>query len=238
MNRYRTTIAGGLAAGAMVLTGCASTFSTQVSNFNQWPANAHGASYTIAAQTPVAGTGAAAQGGVVLSELERKTYEGYLASQLQNQGLVPAAAPARARMVADMKINARREVVQYSVPTYVPAPYYGFGYRHWPYYDDYYCDGGGGFSRMGGMCLTERMVVQPIQVYQLTVRLADRAGVPVGQAAPAVFESTAEYAGTAALPSVVPYLMESVFDGFPGTNGQVRKIEFNADTGAKVVPKK
>ena len=82
---------------------------TKVSNFNQWPANAAGASFAV---QPASGE------GVALGELERKTYEGYLTQHLQAQGLVPAAVPARARMQADMAVNVKRELRQFSVPVY------------------------------------------------------------------------------------------------------------------------
>ena len=85
----RTLVSALALAGVTALAGCASTFSTKVSNFNQWPANAAGASFAV---QPATGE------GVALGELERKTYEGYLAKHLQAQGMVPAAVPAQARM--------------------------------------------------------------------------------------------------------------------------------------------
>lgn len=235
----RTLVSALALAGVSALAGCASTFSTKVSNFNQWPANAAGASFAV---QPASGE------GVALGELERKTYEGYLTQHLQAQGLVPAAVPARARMQADMAVNVKRELRQFSVPVYRHIPWGGFG--TWPYYPgaawgggpwnlwDYYEDGPLGMGGMAPVYLGEQLVTRPVHFYQLTVRIADRAQASRAQAAPKVFESTAEYVGNPVeLPSVMPYLMESVFDRFPGTNGQVRTVEFNSDTGAKVVPK-
>lgn len=228
-----------LLAGVTTLAGCASTFSTKVSNFNAWPDNAADATFAV---QPANGQ------GVALGELERKTYEGYLAKNLQAQGLKPAVTQAQARMLADMAINVRREMRQYSVPVYRTIPWGGFG--TWPYYPgaafggpwspwDYYEDGGFGMGGMAPVYLGEQLVARPVQFYQLTVRIADKAQAPKGQPAPKVFESTAEYAGDPVeLPSVMPYLMESVFDRFPGTNGEVRAVEFDSETGAKIVPKR
>lgn len=234
----RTLASALLVAGVTALAGCASTFTTKVSNFNQWPANAAGASFAV---QPATGE------GVALGELERKTYEGYLAQNLQKQAMVQAATPAQARMQADMAVNVKRELRQFSVPVYRHIPWGGFG--TWPYYPgaawngpwnpgDYYEDGAFGMGGMMPMYLGEQIVTRPVHYYQLRVRIADRAQALKGQPAPRVFESTAEYVGNPVeLPSVMPYLMESVFDRFPGTNGQVRTIEFDSDTGAKVVPK-
>ena len=234
----RTLASALLVAGVTALAGCASTFTTKVSNFNQWPADAAGASFAV---QPATGE------GVALGELERKTYEGYLAQNLQKQGMVPAAVPAQARMQADMAVNVKRELRQFSVPVYRHIPWGGFdtcpSYPRAPWNGpwnpgDYYEDGAFGMGGMMPMYLGEQVVTRPVHYYQLRVRIADRAQALKGQPAPRVFESTAEYVGNPVeLPSVMPYLMESVFDRFPGTNGQVRTIEFDSDTGAKVVPK-
>ena len=212
---YKLAAAVALAAG---LTGCANTLTTNVSNFNQWPSNAQGATYTIV-PAPESSS---------WSELERKTYEGYVAQRLQQQGLRPAAQAAAARMVVDMQVQSRREKVRVTTPTYVPAPYYGpWGWR----YDDYWCDDGWMARRVGSMCLVERTTVQAVDVHQLQVRIRDRSQKGAGAGAPAVFESKAEYVGQAPLSSVMSYLVASVFDQFPGKNGEVHRVQFDTDTG-------
>ena len=221
----RTALA---AIAALLVTGCANTVTTTVSGFQQWPSDTKGATYTITSSStnPQA---------VALSDLERQTYEGYLAQQLQKQGLVPAAKPASARMVADMQVLAQRQNVEVRQPVYVPAPWWG--YRPWSSAWDasYYCD-----SPRWGMaasCLTERVTVQAIDVYRLNVRIQDRAQNKEGAVTP-VFEAAAEYAGTASLPTAMPYLMETAFDKFPGSaDGKPRQVHFNADTGVKKADK-
>ena len=37
-----------------------------------------------------------------------------------------------------------------------------------------------------------------------------------------------------ALPTMAPYLVRAVFDGFPGQNGQVRRVNFDRETGAVI----
>ncbi|MEJ3959050.1 DUF4136 domain-containing protein [Brachymonas sp. G13] len=220
-----------LAAGVALLAGCSTTFSTQVTNFNQWPQHTRGATYTIV-QNPQPGT-------LELSELERQTYENQLSRALQAQGLVPAARPESARLEADMGVTLKREIIEYTRPVYRDMPWWGWpGYNFGPGFGpwDHWEDGGLG-GAWGGMYLTEQLVRQPLHTYSLKVRIRDRAQQQGSAAAPAVFESTAQYAGNPVqLPSLMPYLMQSAFDGFPGQNGQTRKIEFDADTGARRLP--
>ena len=229
--RRRPLAAMALAAVAALLAGCSTTFSTQVTNFNQWPQHVAGATYTIV-QTAQPGT-------LELSELERQTYENQLSRALQAQGLVPAAKPESARLEADMGVTLKREIIEYSRPVYRHMPWWGWpGYNFGPGFGpwDHWEDGGLG-GAWGGMYLDEQLVRQPLHTYSLKVRIRDRAQQQGRAAAPSVFESTAQYAGNPVqLPSLMPYLMESAFDGFPGQNGQTRKIEFDADTGARRLP--
>ena len=65
-----------------------------------------------------------------------------------------------------------------------------------------------------------------------TQRYIDLWQQQAGHPAPQVFESRAEYEGApASLPALMPLLMEAAFDRFPGVNGQVRVLRFDARTG-------
>ncbi len=47
-----------------------------------------------------------------------------------------------------------------------------------------------------------------------------------------MFEATATSSGaTATLSVTMPYLVRSVFEGFPGNNGQTRALVFDMDKG-------
>jgi hypothetical protein len=60
-----------------------------------------------------------------------------------------------------------------------------------------------------------------------------RLRVDIAEGAGKVFEASATSSGTNATLSVtMPYLIRSVFDGFPGTNGQSREVEFDVDKGS------
>lgn len=236
----RCWLGAGLLVAAALLTGCAGTLTTQVTNFHQWPDNTRGATYTVAPLRMEAAVGSAS----ALSELEQKTYVGYVERGLQAQGLVPAVAPQQARLVAEVVLQARRDTVKVSQPVYRSVPWAGFGYPRWypgapwsaPFNPgDFIEDGPLGMGRMA-MVLDEEIVERPVQVYRLKLGIADRAQATVkGVAAPKVFESAAEYAGEPLdVPLVMPYLVESVFDHFPGTSGQSRRVVFDARKGRKL----
>jgi Domain of unknown function (DUF4136) len=62
---------------------------------------------------------------------------------------------------------------------------------------------------------------------------ARRLRVDIAEGAAKVFEASATSSGSNATLSVsMPYLIRSVFDGFPGTNGQSREVEFDVDKGS------
>ena len=167
-----------LAAGVALLAGCSTTFSTQVTNFNQWPQHTRGATYTIV-QNPQPGT-------LELSELERQTYENQLSRALQAQGLVPAARPESARLEADMGVTLKREIIEYTRPVYRDMPWWGWpGYNFGPGFGpwDHWEDGGLG-GAWGGMYLDEQLVRQPLgDRHQHMRAIPGRLAVPADLAA-------------------------------------------------------
>ena len=73
--------------------------------------------------------------------------------------------------------------------------------------------------------------MQTIQVSNLRLRLLDTQG-PASGSPRTIFESNATHEGSPSpLPSVVPYLVRAVFEGFPGANGRVQVVRFKRDTG-------
>ena len=239
--RYGRLLAA--AVVAFVLSGCASRLTVQTTRFQQWPSNAQNASYAIAPTlinepeqqplTPQAVDGRQTQ---ALPELQAKTYEAYLAQSLQAQGLVPAARPEQARMLARMTVQSRRSMVARRVPVVRPSLWLGFGGGHWRY--------GGYFSYPWGYYddydWGERIVQQPIQSYRLRVHIADRGQAAATRTtAPAVFEGSAEYTGRpVALNQIMPYLLRAIFNGFPGVSGQTQQVQFDTHSGELVPSKK
>ena len=76
-----------------------------------------------------------------------------------------------------------------------------------------------------------QQLMETIQISSLRLRLLDTQG-PTSNSPRTVFESNATHeGGPNPLPSVVPYLVRAVFEGFPGANGRVQVVRFKPDTG-------
>jgi len=211
----------GVLSAAALLAGCAATVSTQVTNFNAWPADAAGASFAF--QPRAAGGG---------KELEQSTYEQYVREQLEALGLTSAATPQQARFVVEVDANGSQRTVTSLQPVYqnyrvfVPARAGANGTVVPGYWSA---------DMIGGQYIGDRSVARTLQVSKLRVQMRDRKANP---AAPvSVFESTAVYeGGMENLPDLVPYLAKAAFDGFPGRNGQTRELRFDMNTGQPTGP--
>lgn len=193
-----------LAAALLALGGCASTLSARVTTYQQWPVGAQGEYYRIVPAPQQSGN------------LQFAAYADMLRAAIGPIGLREAGDAGQARF--DVRFEYGNPVKRVWERRYDDAyMYYG-----WPGWAGYY----GGWGRWGGgfMYYTPRTVNVPVDVYRntLTVTISDRLaeGRDVYQAS-AVHNSQAEN-----LDAVMPYLMQAIFDGFPGNNGQVKEVRY------------
>lgn len=199
-----------LAMGAaLLLAGCASTLTAKVTRFNQWPADAAGASYRFTAPDPQ-------------RDLELQAYQGQVAAELQRLGLRPAAAGETARFVVDVQADLSEKQRQRLVPVYSDQ---------WAYVPPWRDAQGrlyGGHwmpDPMGSRYVGDRTVTQTVQHSQLKLRISESGP---GNASRMVFEATSVHEGSEDdLVAVVPYLVRGTFQDFPGANGQVRRLSFD-----------
>lgn len=192
-------------AALMVLAGCASTISARVTTFQQWPADAQGASYRI---VPPAG-----------EALEVQTFADMVRAAIGRTGLYEAQGGQSPRF--DVHFEYGTTVSQEWQQRYTDPYYSGFGPWGWGgYYGGFRGWGGGIFYSPPPM-----LVNVPVQVTKntlvVTINDNQRQGVQVYKST-AVSSSSAE-----SLVQVMPYLAQAVFDGFPGNNGQVRDITYD-----------
>lgn len=207
---------------ASLLTACASPIVTQVSNFNQWPSDATGSSFAFImppsspSQPP--------------PELELATYQAYAQQELEKLGLRKAAPGQSARLLVELGWIAQPQERTYRQPVYDDRLVFYPPYRNaaGQVFPGYWAP-----SRFGPTYLGDRLVPYTVQFNQIDLRILDTRGSPAGQPR-AVFESHAVYEGQAALPTIAPYLVRAVFEGFPGQNGQVRRVNFDRETGAVI----
>ncbi len=200
----------------VALSGCAAApFRADVSRFQQLPP-AQGQSFAIKAADP------ADQGGIEFS-----TYAGIVAQRMQSLGYVPATgANADLTVKLDYGVDKgqQRRVVSRD-PFYDPfwgygsgyySPYYYRGRRHasfaYGYYDPFLF-GGHGFGRGYD---EDSYTVYTSGIDLKIVRSAD------GQS---LFEGKAEAKSRSnRLSYLVPNLVEAMFTGFPGNNGEMVRI--------------
>jgi hypothetical protein len=198
-----------LGVATLGLSACANTLNTEVSRYQAMPAP-QGQTFVV-----VPGEGMAANGG-----LEFQRYAGIVAQQLQARGYTPAASPQSASMTVQLGYGVDRGQVRV---TSDPFPYGGygfgspfyyprFGFRHAFYYgwDDPFWYGG-----YGGRGIDSYVE------YHSQIDLHIRAA---GTNTP-LFDGRAQARSqTNRLDVLVPSLVEALFTGFPGRNGEVVKI--------------
>lgn len=190
--------------------GCASTLRSDVTSFQRWPANAAGSSYSFKRLGNQEGS------------LEHKTYEDLARTELSQLGLKEAASGTKGRFEVslDYGVNTRtirtREPIVANQSYWHPAHYH----QHWGWRPGYWAN-----SPYGSAVVGYRNVNRDVSTRRLRVDIAEGASK--------VFEASATSSGSNATLSVtMPYLVRSVFDGFPGTNGQSREVEFDVDKGS------
>jgi hypothetical protein len=206
---------------AALLSGCASPITARVSSFQQWPSDTVGSRFGFLA--PVDHT----------RELEQATYASLVAVELAKQGLQPAASGQPARILVDLSVSSQLENRSYSRPVYQDQYVYRPGFRDAAgrIYPGYWVP-----DPFGPRYVGNQQLMETVQVSSLRLRLLDTQG-PAGSSPRTVFESTATHeGGPSPLPTVVPYLVRAVFDGFPGANGRVQVVRFKPDTGEVIRP--
>lgn len=199
---------------SLLLSGCASVITAQVSSFQQWPSDARGSSFSLLA--PVEAS----------RSLEQASYGAQVAAELEKQGLRQAAPGQQARFLVEVNVSRDTENRASLRPVYQdryvfhPARRDAAG-RIYP--------GFWGPDPFGPRYVGDQQIVQTISLSRLRLRLLDAQADP--RAPRTVYEAQAVHEGDAPLPSVVPWLVRAVFDDFPAANGSVRVVRFKPDTG-------
>ncbi len=215
-----------LAVGAVVialLTGCASTITAKVTNFNAWPSDGIGSTFSFAPH--VVGT---------VNELEQSTYEEYVAVELEKKGLRRAELNQVGRFLVDVNASGQARTQAFNTPVFRDYPVFvpPRRDREGRIYPGYWAP-----DPFGPQYLGDRTTYRTITVSQLKVRIFESRALPGGRQG-TVFESTGVYEGLYEdLPDLVPYLARALFDGFPGRNGEVRTVTLDPKTG-QIIPQR
>ena len=200
--------AASLSIAALSLSACAESISTTVSRYQAMPAP-QGQTFFVVPDSPMA-----ANGG-----LEFQRYAGIVAQQLQGHGYAPATGPADATMIVQFGYGMDKGTVRYQ--DYGFYPYAGLsGYWGSPFHHPAYGWGGSylwgwndPFWYGGGI---DSYIEYHSQI-ELHIRQA-KTNAPL-------FDGRAQARSyTDRLDVVVPSLLDAMFMGFPGQNGETLKI--------------
>ena len=213
IQKFAAALALGVAA--LGLSACAESIRTTVSRYQAMPAP-QGQTFFV-----VPGGGMAANGG-----LEFQRYAGIVAQQLQARGYTPATSPQNANMLVQFGYGVDQGQVRYTAD-----PFYGSRFGYGGFYDPFYSPfyyprfGFGGFGRgyyygwddpswYGGG-------IDSYVEYRSQIDLHIRAA---GTNQP-LFDGRAQARSqTSRLDIVIPSLVDAMFTGFPGQNGETIKI--------------
>ncbi|MCJ0765687.1 DUF4136 domain-containing protein [Variovorax terrae] len=220
-------LAGGALALAALLAGCASPIASKVTTFQRWPADAAGQTFAFA-RLPLP---------LPLGELEQSSYQGLVADELVRQGLKPSVAGAPVRFLVEVRPDVATTSRQSYEPVYASAPYPPYWVSGRFSRRGAFIGGTYGYGPYGPRYIGDQLVTRTLQVNRLNVVIRDNLAAPPGGKAPAVFEASAVIQDDAPdLAATMPYLVRSVFEGFPGASGQVRVLKFDPAQPARTSP--
>jgi len=199
----------GAAALTLLLGGCATVVRSDVTTFHQWPAQMQDKSYAFEAPAPQDDT------------LELRSYQNLVRNQLTHLGFQEATgSPA-------LKVSMRFMTTDIPVQVVEPAfggfgPYGGrFGfYGPARRFGGYYGSPFFGNPYFGGYGMPAYDVYEEHRYQrQLQIKIASSSGQPL-------FDVTVRNTSRAvSTPALMPALVQSAFEGFPGPNGAVRRID-------------
>lgn len=203
------------AAATLLLTGCATTIRSDVTTFHQWPAQLTSKTYSIDAPAPEDDT------------LEVRAYLDLVRGQLARLGFTEAGADAAMKVKMRFRTtDVPVRVVQAVDPFFNPYASARFGYfspyrHHWrsAYYGGFYDPFWGGPA---GYQVVER------HTYQRDVQVAIRSAVDGKPLFDVTVHNNSSQPST---PALMPALVQSAFEGFPGPNGVARRIELKQQNG-------
>lgn len=205
----RRFILGFFAVLSLLLTGCATTLRSDVTSFQKWPANAAFSSYNF---KRLAGQEAS---------LEHKTYEDLARTEMVKLALTEAPQGSKGRFEVSLDYGIKTRTLISREPVWNQASYWrpAHYHPHSGWRPGYWAP-----SPFGPNLVGYRSVSQDISNRRLRVDISEGGNK--------VFEASATSSGAnSSLSAIMPYLIRSVFDGFPGTNGQNRVLEFDVDKG-------
>jgi hypothetical protein len=216
MKRLLTAAA---AVFAMLLTGCATTVRSDVTTFHQWPAQVEDKSYVFEAPSQQDDT------------LEWRAYQDLVRGQLARLGFQEAAG-AKPAMSVSMRFTTAEVPVRVFEPTMSPFMSPMFYPR---YYSPRMAYRGGMYRRYWGGLYSPFYDPFWGPSYQETIESRYRRELQVGIKSAdgkRLFDATVHnMSREMSTPALMPALVQSAFEGFPGPSGVARRIFLKQQDG-------
>lgn len=209
----RLPIIAVLSALPLLLSGCATTISSQVIAFHDWPATLPEKTFVFEPPATQA------------ADLEYLSYQKLVAAELHRLGLMEAqpADIARLRVAFDYNTNLRNVVISQAVRPdpfmrgFVPYSFRSHGLRQRGYfYDPFWMDWSGVEYYQWETAVFQR---------QIHIKISEVSGNKK------LYEATVDNAGMEpATATIMPYLIQSAFIGFPGKSGIPHQVNLKVKT--------
>lgn len=206
--KYLATLA---TAAVMLLSGCATTIHSNVTAFNDWQGDIQDKAYAFEAPQGADDT------------LEYRSYQVLVANELNKLGFQQVADGQQPKLLVGMKYFTIDHPVRVITEDPFMGPYwgpgygrFGWGYSRWAYRPFYYDPFFYGPTRV-----EERIRHQ----YQRQLRVTIN-GVSGRKLYDVTVQNTSSLQAT---PQVMPALVQSAFNGFPGQNGVPRSIDITLE---------
>jgi hypothetical protein len=204
-NMKRLFVAAG-AAITLLLGGCATTIRSDVTTFHQWPAEMADKSYAFEIPAPQEDT------------LEMRSYQELVRAQLAKLGFHDSGA-AKPNLLVSMHFKTIDVPLRIYQPSPFAAPPFGPGGRYW---------GRGFYSPWYDPVWRTPYDVETVHQYQRELQVAIRAA---GDGRHLFDVTVRNVSGEMSTPKVMPALVQSAFEGFPGPNGMARRIVLEEKNG-------
>lgn len=199
------------AAATLLLSGCATTIRSDVTAFNDWPADLQDKAYVFAAPPANEDT------------LEYRSYQVLVRNELGKLGFHQAAEPAHAKLLVGMHFKTVDQPIRVLTATdpFWPGPYWGPGWGRYPYYRYGYRPFFYDPLFYGTMEMEESVRHQYER--QLNITINSNTGHKL-------YDVTVHNVSRVqATPHVMPALVHSAFAGFPGQSGVPHQVEMKID---------
>ena len=201
-----------VAAATLLLSGCASTFTSQVTTFHEWPNDLKGKSFTVETMPGQE------------NDPEFKFYAAMLGERLQGLGFNNSKDLSSSDLKVVMEYGTLLSEMHLPMALWGTRfdPFWQIHFSHfyrrsafyYPYYSPYY------FGRSNPYFMMSDYTATRYFLHQLAVSISDRKS---GKTLANIKVSTEQISPR--ISKQMPYLLDSAFKEFPGENGRTSEIK-------------